>query len=414
MPNGAVIHYNAAIRTAVDADAFSTELRARYFLALHLYEGGDLAGAVAAFDEGAARARANGLTWSSFGLELRILRTIAKYQIGDWDGSAEAAEPPGRRVSDTVLARLAAASMFVLVGRGRFDEAEKVCAELRAHWHRDIEIVLFNGYAEVELELWRGRPDRVAKVVGEVADWLEKASWSWAMGRIRLSAWGIMAQVELARRARRDRDTDAELAAVAEGEQLVAHAERAATDGRPWTGQLGVEGRAWLALARAERTRLTGAGDVDLWRKAVEAFDYGSVYEQAIAGLRLAEALLAVDDKTGATEQLATVVATADRLGARPLADAAAELARRGRLTVPGVAAPRDHVDPFSPRERVVLSLVALGHTNREVGQELYISEKTVSVHLSRIMAKLGASRRAEAVATAYERGLLEPAGSTE
>jgi DNA-binding NarL/FixJ family response regulator len=45
------------------------------------------------------------------------------------------------------------------------------------------------------------------------------------------------------------------------------------------------------------------------------------------------------------------------------------------------------------------------------VGQELYISEKTVSVHLSRIMAKLGASRRAEAVATAYERGLLAPSG---
>jgi DNA-binding NarL/FixJ family response regulator len=58
-----------------------------------------------------------------------------------------------------------------------------------------------------------------------------------------------------------------------------------------------------------------------------------------------------------------------------------------------------------------VLALVAFGRTNRQVGQELYISEKTVSVHLSRIMAKLGASRRAEAVATAYERGLLAPSG---
>ena len=57
------------------------------------------------------------------------------------------------------------------------------------------------------------------------------------------------------------------------------------------------------------------------------------------------------------------------------------------------------------------LALVAMGRTNREVGEELYISEKTVSVHLSRIMAKLGASRRAEAVATAYERGLLAPSG---
>jgi DNA-binding NarL/FixJ family response regulator len=69
---------------------------------------------------------------------------------------------------------------------------------------------------------------------------------------------------------------------------------------------------------------------------------------------------------------------------------------------------PREALDPFTPRERSVLRLVALGRTNRQVGEELFISEKTVSVHLSRIMAKLGAARRAEAVAIAYDRGLLE------
>ncbi len=73
---------------------------------------------------------------------------------------------------------------------------------------------------------------------------------------------------------------------------------------------------------------------------------------------------------------------------------------------------PRQTLDLFTPRERAVLELVALGRTNREVGEELYISEKTVSVHLTRVMAKLGASRRAEAVALAYDRGLLDtPAG---
>jgi DNA-binding NarL/FixJ family response regulator len=98
----------------------------------------------------------------------------------------------------------------------------------------------------------------------------------------------------------------------------------------------------------------------------------------------------------------------AEHLSAAPLSAALSELAKRGRLTVPGVIEPRDHVDPFTPRERAVLTLVAAGRTNRQVGEELYISEKTVSVHLSRIMTKLGANRRAEAVATAYERGLLE------
>jgi DNA-binding NarL/FixJ family response regulator len=66
--------------------------------------------------------------------------------------------------------------------------------------------------------------------------------------------------------------------------------------------------------------------------------------------------------------------------------------------------------DPLTPRERSVLALVAEGRTNRQVGAELFISEKTVSVHLSRVMGKLGASSRTEAVSVAYARGLLAPA----
>jgi DNA-binding NarL/FixJ family response regulator len=104
---------------------------------------------------------------------------------------------------------------------------------------------------------------------------------------------------------------------------------------------------------------------------------------------------------------------TAERLGAVPLRDAVRDSARRARIELPGAAgdspAPskRDTLDPLTERERAVLERVALGRTNRQVGAELYISEKTVSVHLSRVMAKLGAARRAEAVAIAYDRGLL-------
>jgi len=64
--------------------------------------------------------------------------------------------------------------------------------------------------------------------------------------------------------------------------------------------------------------------------------------------------------------------------------------------------------DPLTARERAVLEQVALGRTNKQIGEALFISEKTVSVHLSRAMAKLGARRRTEAVRLAYERGLLQ------
>jgi DNA-binding NarL/FixJ family response regulator len=61
----------------------------------------------------------------------------------------------------------------------------------------------------------------------------------------------------------------------------------------------------------------------------------------------------------------------------------------------------------FTPREAQVLALMAEGRTNRQIGSELYISEKTASVHVSNILAKLGAGSRTEAVALAAQRGLL-------
>ena len=61
----------------------------------------------------------------------------------------------------------------------------------------------------------------------------------------------------------------------------------------------------------------------------------------------------------------------------------------------------------LTARERDVVRLVAAGHTNREIGDQLFISEKTVSVHVSNAMAKLGALSRYEAAAAAERQGLL-------
>ena len=61
----------------------------------------------------------------------------------------------------------------------------------------------------------------------------------------------------------------------------------------------------------------------------------------------------------------------------------------------------------LTPREADVLTLLARGRTNRQIGAELYISEKTASVHVSNILAKLGVGSRTEAVAVAAQRGLL-------
>lgn len=70
-----------------------------------------------------------------------------------------------------------------------------------------------------------------------------------------------------------------------------------------------------------------------------------------------------------------------------------------------------DREDPLvaslSTREREVLSLVAKGHTNREIAEQLFIAETTARNHVSRIFARLGLSRRSEAAVFAVQHGLI-------
>ena len=68
----------------------------------------------------------------------------------------------------------------------------------------------------------------------------------------------------------------------------------------------------------------------------------------------------------------------------------------------------RAEADPLSEREREVLRLLALGHTNQEIAKMLYISVRTAETHRAHIMQKLRLSTRAELVRHALESGLLE------
>ncbi|WP_322785705.1 helix-turn-helix transcriptional regulator, partial [Cellulosimicrobium cellulans] len=166
------------------------------------------------------------------------------------------------------------------------------------------------------------------------------------------------------------------------------------------------EGRAWLARAAAEHSRLTGTDDPALWEETTRLFDYGYRYEVARSRFRWAQALLGAGDRNAAEIEAAQALEEAEAMGAAPLAEAVRALGRRGRLDLPGVR--RSTTAVLTEREEEVLLLVAQGLTNRQIGERLFISGKTVSVHVSNVLAKLGASGRAEAVSLAHQRGLLE------
>jgi two-component system, NarL family, response regulator NreC len=94
------------------------------------------------------------------------------------------------------------------------------------------------------------------------------------------------------------------------------------------------------------------------------------------------------------------------------------EVARGGRYVHPELgarliaadadAARKAEEDPLSDREREVLRLLALGHTNQEIAKQLFISVRTAETHRAHIMQKLGLSTRAELVRHALAQGLLD------
>src|SRR5262249_54161440 len=151
--------------------------------------------------------------------------------------------------------------------------------------------------------------------------------------------------------------------------------------------------------ARAEVARAEDHDDPELWAAAAAAWEgLGRPYRAAQARRRRAEAQLARSDRDAAAATALDALEAANTIGAAWLASEIEGFALRARLRLEREPASADvaavdgtEEDPFglTPRERQVLSLLADGRTNREIGQTLYMAEKTASVHVSRILSKL-------------------------
>jgi DNA-binding CsgD family transcriptional regulator len=151
------------------------------------------------------------------------------------------------------------------------------------------------------------------------------------------------------------------------------------------------------------------AGQADLWRLAVDKCGAaGWPWEAAVSRLRCAEAMLADGSpSSAASDLLRQAHATAVELGAQALQDRIQVLTRIARITLRQPAPLPD--TPQAPaalaglttREREILAFLVAGRSNAEIANELFISDKTVSVHVSNILRKTGTSSRVEAAALA-------------
>ncbi|MFL6271666.1 MAG: LuxR C-terminal-related transcriptional regulator, partial [Actinomycetes bacterium] len=265
---------------------------------------------------------------------------------------------------------------------------------------------------EAELAIWQGDLERARTAIrrglaaADAVDHFDQALES---------AWvcmhGLTAEADRAEQARAAGDTATIADATAAGSALLERV-RAAAGQAPGAGLAhDVQVRGRHAKAEAEWTRLQGGSDPGRWEAAVDAFSYGNVYAVAWCQWRLAEALAGAGDRGLATAAARAGHATATTLGAAPLREALEALARRARLDL-GVALPAERtLAGLTPRELEVLGLLVEGRSNRQIAEQLFISGKTASVHVTNLLSKLGVHSRLEAAAMARRLGLEQPAG---
>lgn len=238
-----------------------------------------------------------------------------------------------------------------------------------------------------------GLDDEVASRCRELlARWEESEDHHYAVWGVRWAAsW-------FARRGRRK-----------EAQECAAALGRMATEGGH------EDAVAALAQAVGELALLEGdaAGAADSFSRAVELHRNLAIpHERAQVELRAGVALAAAGEREEGLERLCDAYRCATKLGARPLAaEAAKEVAAVGesvaqRLGSRAAAASEDGVQ-LTRRELEVLRHVAVGRTNREIAQELFISQRTVDMHVRNLLGKLDCRSRVEASHRAGELGLL-------
>jgi DNA-binding CsgD family transcriptional regulator/tetratricopeptide (TPR) repeat protein len=156
-----------------------------------------------------------------------------------------------------------------------------------------------------------------------------------------------------------------------------------------------------VRLAAALARRLAKEPAIGEWRLAAAAAEIFGAYYALRPRLGLAEELLAHGDRNEGRDELIAVWRSARDMGARGFEEQAARIARRARVPLPNQRASSGPLERLTAREREVIVVLATGATNRAIAEKLFISEKTVSVHVTNILAKLGVRNRGEAAAMA-------------
>ena len=365
---------------------------------------------------------------------------------------AQEAERACRRFGPLLLVAPTLAENWVhaLVATGRWDDAQRQAQELEQQWAAEgmaltlhlqlaqvaaargdepglaAEMAIIDRFARTddpytvhdvtsaraENLLWQGGAEEAHRIARESLDKLAEQQ----------DAGMVVSLCSLALRAHADllttrADREPSESAARETADLLSLARDAARS------DPGALCHAYLLLCEAEAARASLTPSADPWREVTTAWQrLECPYPSAYAQWRQAEELFGSRARTQGTRVLAAALQTAVELGSTPLEQAVRTLARHAGVPARELgAAPVPDVDEdepavqtanhipvhLTPRELDVLQILTEGFSNQQIARRLFISESTVSVHVSHIIAKLGVSNRLQAAAAAQRLNLF-------
>jgi DNA-binding CsgD family transcriptional regulator len=388
-----------AVRRAQETGAGGAELRSLYLLGRWHQDRAAFEPAVEMFGRAVTRAAGLGQPWAPFAFDSRLLQAQIATITADYDEALRLADVSGQAppaIPETLLAAIVTSVKAV-----RGDQSVlAVLPQLRSHWTKDGLIPITVGPAVIELRAQSGDLDGVVAEHDAVVEAVTSLWREFFHARVRLGAVTLGALA----------DAERERFAVI-GDRIIEGSRRTLTLQAEEATHWGPEGIAWAARLSAEHLRfrwllgINPPGEselVEAWERALETVTaFGHRWEIARTQTRLAAVLQAAGDQARARALADSARAEAKRIGAEPLL---AEL--RGLGNTPRQRASTAS-ETLTARESEILALVAQGRSNGEIGKQLFIATKTVSVHVSNILGKLGASSRTEAAAIGRRKGLV-------
>jgi DNA-binding CsgD family transcriptional regulator len=383
-----------ALVIAEEVDASEDRLRAHVNLASALLQMGDLAGAERVCRQGMALARREG-DGLAFYIESNLRHVLT--EAGRWDeviaSYRSSRRPDGRLADHWDLNFLPALE----IRRGNVEAAQALLAAYGGDALAGLD-------PQTMPEIWRSSAE-LAMALGDPGTALHAVEQGLALPsplHQSLSLREMAVQIEAQAAVAGDRS-----ALDRAHTHLTAIQQHAPTHDT-------VDGRmhrpaAVYAQAAAHVTMVEGRDDVDAWRLAVQRWDgAGFRWQAANARCWLAEALLRRGARDEARLTLDEAIAAAEPIGARPVVDRARTVLRHAGLDERDASrGAAGGAVSLTDRELGVLRLLGEGRTNRQIGEQLFISPKTVSVHVSRIFQKLRVENRTEAAAAARRAGLI-------